>query len=112
MHDGVRIVMPATAAGVMMPHTTHHTMAPLAAASDGHDRCGARDPAQHGPQHGCTCLGACCTAVAVLPTPPTPVTLAMVEEAVLIPTGRPDHEYVAAWVDFVLPFATAPPTQG
>jgi hypothetical protein len=22
---------------------------------------------------------------------------------------RPTHEYLAAWVDFVLPFATAPP---
>jgi hypothetical protein len=30
---------------------------------------------------------------------------------VVVPrAARPEHEYVAAWVDFVLPYATAPPS--
>ncbi len=62
--------------------------------------------------HLCTCLGACCAAVAVLPVGPAPVAVAVVERATVVFTGRPEHEYVAAWVDFVLPFATAPPLQG
>jgi hypothetical protein len=56
----------------------------------------------------CTCLGDCCSVVpAALPAPRI---VATVVETVRIPTpGRPQHEYVAAWVDFVLPFSTAPP---
>lgn len=56
----------------------------------------------------CTCPGDCCSVVpAALLAPRIVVT---VMEGVRVPTpGRPQHEFVAAWVDFVLPFATAPP---
>ncbi len=65
---------------------------------------------RHGPAgHCCTCLGACCAAVAVLPVHPSVDVVATTEWTFVPPTARPEHEYVAAWVDFVLPFATAPP---
>lgn len=82
-------------------HATPHAGGHHATAPDG-----------NGAHRGvCTCLGHCCGATSVAPpalalapapdasapTPPTP--------------GRPHHEYVAAWVDFVLPFSTAPPTR-
>lgn len=65
-------------------------------------------PSENHSQQPCTCLGDCCCAVpAALPAPRVVVTLLA---ATRIPTiGRPQHDYVAAWSDFVLPFATAPP---
>ena len=59
--------------------------------------------------HACTCLGHCCAS--------TPVNVARSAESSFDfsltgpfeSTGRPQHEFVAAWVTFILPFATAPP---
>ena len=65
---------------------------------------------RHAPSgdHACTCLGDCAGGTAArVPTGPV-ARLALVTPTQVAP-GRPQHEYVAAWGDFVLPFATAPP---
>lgn len=65
--------------------------------------------AHHPPGTACTCLGDCSggTAMPLAGEPPTVLAAALLGAP--IPPGRPEHEYVAAWVDFVLPFGTAPP---
>ena len=64
----------------------------------------------HHNAHRCTCDGACCAPIAA-PAAVDPVVLTLGAHArPVVPTAaRSDGEYVAAWVDFVLPFATAPP---
>jgi hypothetical protein len=61
----------------------------------------------HAPKH-CTCIGDCC---GVIPSAlPAQRVVATIAARVLAPTSaRSEHEYVAAWVDFVLPFSTGPP---
>ena len=111
VRDGAGMVAPAAAHAAAMPGMVPLARSSTAMAKAGHDVHAAHH-GSHPAGHACTCLGACCAAVAVLPVRPAPVTLAVVERASVAPTGRPEHEYVAAWVDFVLPFATAPPAQG
>jgi hypothetical protein len=60
-------------------------------------------------QNVCTCLGDCSGGAATPLAGEPPTVLAAVLLGAPIPPGRPEHEYVAAWIDFVLPFATAPP---
>jgi hypothetical protein len=94
MHDGM-----ATGGGSAM---THHHGAHAAPPSD-------RSPADAG-QHACTCLGHCCGAAPAVEPPAVAVRPALSQAVAPGRTpGRPQHEYVAAWVDFVLPFSTAPP---
>ena len=57
----------------------------------------------------CTCLGACSGATPQTPPPPPALVLDSAVAAAAVVPGRPAHEYVAAWADFVLPFSTAPP---
>lgn len=56
----------------------------------------------------CTCLGDCSGSLAAR-LPDAHVAVAALTRLTQVVPGRPQHEYVAAWVDFVLPFATAPP---
>jgi hypothetical protein len=92
-----------TAPRTHAPADVHHVSHPPAGGPHGGPHDGA---------HPCTCLGACCAAIpALLPASPVTVT-ALVTLAPVTSTGRPEHEYVAGWVDFVLPFATAPPSRG
>lgn len=61
---------------------------------------------EHGP-HQCTCPGSCCgptliSAPSAQPPYTTTSTFAAKQQAV-------ERVYRAAWTDFVLPFATAPP---
>ena len=63
-----------------------------------------------GAPHLCSCPGTC----SAVSTPA--LAAATLQPVVDVPTavadpGRPAHEFVAAWVDFVLPFATAPPSR-
>ncbi len=98
----------AVAAHAAMPHMHGMTAANHAGRDDPHG-------ASHGGSRGarcCTCAAACCAPVAALPVHPRAETVLTAERAFVAPTGRPEHEYVSAWVDFVLPFATAPPTRG
>jgi hypothetical protein len=76
-------------------------------ASHGASHHGA--PASHGAGHTCTCPGPCC-ASAVTPLPAAAALPALAVLVVVPRAARPEHEYVAAWVDFVLPYATAPPS--
>lgn len=55
------------------------------------------------------CLGHCCGAAAVTALHAVVVPLSAPDAPVPPAPGRSQHEYVAAWVDFVLPFSTAPP---
>jgi hypothetical protein len=57
----------------------------------------------------CTCLGVCCSASPVSIAPVKLAQIAIVTATEVRP-GRPQHEWVAGWVDFVLPFSTAPPS--
>lgn len=110
MHVGGTVMIGTAAAADV--GTAHADMpGTMAHATAGHAPRHAHGPA-HGLTHAghlCTCLGACCGASAA--TRPGLATLVL-QPAVPTPRvapGRPSHEYVAAWVDFVLPFATAPP---
>lgn len=102
MHGGG----PTPGVAATVGHGTHaHGASHGGSHASAHDPAPARDAG-----HVCTCLGACCAAVGA----PPPAQPAVADAAPLTPArarapGRPAHEYVAAWVDFVLPFATAPP---
>ena len=65
-------------------------------------------PADHVPAD-CSCIGHCC--VTDLTTIPhvADASLVLIPSITTVPPGRPAHDVVAAWVDFVLPFSTAPP---
>ena len=104
MHDGAGLnaVTTMAAPAHVSAHAPAHGMLVAHAGRDGHS-------GHHAGAHLCTCLGACCASLAVLPVGPAPIAFVAVERAAVAPTGRPQHEYVASWVDFVLPFATAPP---
>lgn len=109
MHDG----MPDAAMTAMMHASGSSTSRALAAMAQTAGRAHGMPRSGHpAAAHLCMCLGACSAAVAVLPGGPASVTVAVVERAAVMFTGRPEHDYVAAWVDFVLPFSTAPPSQG
>ena len=75
-----------------------------------HARAGHHVPASggEGAPHQCTCPGACC-AVSPQALPAVALHAALAVTVAAADRGRPEHEYVAAWVDFVLPFAHAPP---
>lgn len=98
------------------PQSTAAVAAP--ADHDAHAHHGVAAPAHqdsqdsHGSHHGdseCHCLGHCC------PVAPTQVpmahdfVLAAVRQVDVVQPGRAQHAFMASWVDFVLPFATAPP---
>lgn len=108
MHDGAAMVASAAMPAAAMSGPAAHEMG-HAAAGGAHHAVGDTSHEDHAKGHCCTCLGACCAAVAALPAGSPPLTFAVRERVAVAPTGRPEHEYVAAWVDFVLPFATAPP---
>ncbi len=80
-------------------HGAHHA-APTASLPAEHDAPGS---------HDCDCIGQCCpSAIAAVALPETPSVSVRFVASVDAPT-HPTHQRVAAWVDFVLPFATAPP---
>lgn len=57
----------------------------------------------------CRCVGACCPSAVAALAAPSLHALPTVRLLTATAPGRPAHAVVAAWVDFVLPFATAPP---
>ena len=77
------------------------------AASAHHAHSAPERPAPAG-SHTCTCLGDCAGSV-VARAPEGQVALVAQLLTTPVAPGRPQHEFVAAWVAFVLPFATAPP---
>jgi len=82
-------------------HAGHHDMGRDMGHDMGHDA--------HHAGHACSCPGPCCAA-ATTPLPAVSLELVLGAPVVVARPGRPEHEYVAAWVDFVLPYATAPPS--
>lgn len=81
-----------------------------AAGPDAHAAHGAHANSSEQPTRSqcCTCLSHCCApAPVVAPTSVESVRATIVQT--FARSGRPEHEYRAAWVDFVLPFSTAPP---
>lgn len=66
-------------------------------------------PASQTAGHLCTCPGPC-SAGALTPLPAAAAVPVLAALVVTPRAARPEHEYVAAWVDFVLPYATAPPS--
>lgn len=88
------------AAAAMMAHAgAHHAVPTHHGAPDGAGRA------------ACSCLGHCCGAASLAARPVGGPLLATDTHIAAPMPGRPYHEYVAAWVDFVLPFATAPPAR-
>jgi hypothetical protein len=57
----------------------------------------------------CDCLGHCCATSVIAPGAWSSTLAASYRDPAPVP-GLPQHEFVAHWVDFVLPFATAPPS--
>ena len=93
-------------------HGHQDGVAPAATTPQVSDSDSSEHPDSHGSHHGdteCHCLGHCC------PVAPTemPVAhdfaLATVRRVDVVQPGRAQHAFMASWVDFVLPFATAPP---
>jgi hypothetical protein len=66
-------------------------------------------PGEHDAGHGCSCISHCCTAAAPLHAAESTVSFATIVAKSATPPGRSQQEFMAAWVDFVLPFSTAPP---
>jgi hypothetical protein len=83
------------------------TMADAHAGHASHVMGGEHAPADHHAHH-CTCPGSCCS-VAVLSVPVAGSHAVFVAQ---IATERPSPTLptLANWTDFVLPFATAPPS--
>lgn len=92
------------------PHAGHDMSDPHANHADHAGNADHGSPHDHGPDstHGCACAAACGASMGIVPTAPTLSLVDVIAEVVPAP-GRPYHEFVAAWVDFVLPFANAPP---
>ena len=93
-------------------HAHHGTPTPSATAQQVADADAPVPQDSHGSHHGdteCHCLGHCC------PVAPTQLplahdfVLATVRQLDAVQPGRAQHAFMASWVDFVLPFATAPP---
>jgi hypothetical protein len=109
----------------------HHAVAPHATGSDvtlsdadehahaAHLAAGHTDASSHAPVPGtpeepahdapCDCLGHCCATSVIAPGALSPTIAVSYRDPAPVP-GLPQHEFVAHWVDFVLPFATAPPS--
>lgn len=102
MHSGGHAAIDAATATSAAGHGAHGVAAEHSAG-----RAVPETPAQ--PRgHVCTCLGDCSGSVAAR-APEAHTALVSLTRPTRVTPGRPQHEYVAAWVDFVLPFATAPP---
>lgn len=64
------------------------------------------------PEHGdmpCDCLSDCCATALVIPGAFSATIAVRFSDPGPTP-GMPQHEFVGHWIDFVLPFATAPPS--
>ncbi len=101
--NGSALTSAAHAASVHEESAPHAHMAHTAPAttSDGQ---GERSPAPH----PCDCLGHCCAIVA-MPQQPAAVVLRVVERVGQVSLPQEHPALVTRWVDFVLPFAIAPP---
>ncbi|GAC1479357.1 MAG: hypothetical protein NVS1B4_23870 [Gemmatimonadaceae bacterium] len=98
MHDGA----PASQA----THGAHET-----ARGDGHAH-GAPAPQRHSPHtahHQCTCVGDCGGAGTVGLASDGATLLLAADVAAARDTGLPEYEYIAAWIQYVLPFENGPP---
>jgi hypothetical protein len=84
--------------------TTHPAPTPHQAPDQQPDH-----PAHHGPAD-CNCIGHCGTTDLTTLPHLVDFALAVASTRSAQPSGRPSYEVVAAWVDFVLPFSTAPPS--
>lgn len=97
-------------------HQTEATHAPsVSAPADAHSAHGHHGapatptPAPtHAPAHQCDCLGHCCSTALAMPAT-TPAISSIVEQAMPATPSAPNARVAAAWTDFVLPFAIAPP---
>jgi len=97
-HGAVR-----TTADVASDAHAHHDMGSVPAA---------QTDAPTAPDHNempCDCLGDCCATSLVLPGAFSATIAVRFSDAGPTP-GMPQHEFVGHWIDFVLPFATAPPS--
>lgn len=90
----------ATADALQPAHVSHG-----AASDHGLSPVAPEPPAS---SHDCTCLGHCCSA-GPIGVPGSAVALTIVIAEARSDSSRPRKDHVAAWADFVLPFATAPP---
>lgn len=130
MHDGalagVAHEMGGASAGTTMDHSSHGALqgtAPKGSAPKGSAPLASAGTMQHGAKqaiaddapdspdtsHSCTCLGHCCTTSPVAVASSSEIALTGALSETLQRPGLTQHEYVAAWVTFILPFATAPP---
>ena len=66
-------------------------------------------PAHHGPAD-CQCIGHCGTTDRTTLPHLVDFALTVASTRSTQPAGRPSYEVIAAWVDFVLPISTAPPS--
>jgi len=94
-------------------HTAHAPVATSGAPGIGHqhhapESAAAGDASAPEGSAACTCLGHCSgTAPLVLGSLAPDLRVPLV--SALPRPARPTHQFLAAWVAFVLPFATAPP---
>lgn len=114
MHAGATS---ATGAARSAPHAAPHAAhAPVAASGaqgvghqhDAPESASPDDASAPDGRAACTCLGHCSGTAPLVLGPLAPDLRASLVSALPRPY-RATHEYLAAWIDFVLPFATAPP---
>jgi hypothetical protein len=91
----------AIAASAHDAHAAHAAHGPTSSAT--HEA-----PAQDAPAHSCDCLGHCCATAVVLP-PVFPASDLATSTRARPAFAVDGISFVAAWTDFVLPFAIAPP---
>ena len=113
---GLHGQLPATPIPSALPASAHHGQGAHAghqlwdssSAVSEHAHSSPHGPTQDAPAHSCDCLGHCCATAVVLP-PVFPIgTIA--SPAIARPTFVVSRSvFVAEWIDFVLPFAIAPP---
>ncbi|HEY0929425.1 MAG TPA: hypothetical protein VGE27_05855 [Gemmatimonas sp.] len=87
-----------------MDHAAHGAPATTAPASHHGSHSG-----QEGGDQECHCIGHCCATVVPTLDATEAFPIASVVRIATTQPGRAGHEVMASWVDFVLPFPTAPP---
>lgn len=96
----------------VIDHSAHGTPQAANPAPDVASHHGSSHDNHEGGDQECHCIGHCCaTVVPTLHAADTYPIASVVRIATSQP-GRAAHEVMASWVDFVLPFPTAPPIVG
>jgi hypothetical protein len=106
-HAHVATAQPPSSHASVAAHGHHHVAA--VQVESGPTDAAPAVPAPAAPAHSCDCLAHCCASAVAAPAQ-FAQTIATAERHNDSAPLRAQSEHVAAWVDFVLPYAIAPPS--